>query len=473
MAPKSRAAKDTLKAKKAAAIATAESKEAEEGAAAKKKPGRPPKPKNKPGPPPPQREPDESDEEEDSKEDDTSDGVVELEWTNTLVWMMVNAVEDNEDIRGGLFPPPGSTKRKGGKPKKNALKFEDDPLYGEAFKKAITAKQQKPWWVKIKNKMKLLVDAARADIEAMGQTGAGLESADDLQPGTQLHTLWDKIEQRSPWFWKIRSFIGERPNLKPVGLGNNSTEMDTSVLLPHIDFDDFTHASSPDDTTDLPDHLTRADTGTSDTDGPGPDDQSQSFLDDDSDDEQVPDRRGKRKAPSAEPSILEPRPKKPKAPKPSISIPAPAAQSAKPLKSTSAKDKFTAVVQAEEATEQERLRLKKEKIRARKELELAKISGQAKVQIEKSKGKTQEKLAKLELARLKLEQEHQLRMAQSHYPQSSHAGPSSMGSSSLFAGNEDSFSFPQLPTFHNNSSDVGSSSASTPFAFNNHTLPGY
>jgi hypothetical protein len=79
---------------------------------------------------------------------------------------LITGIDDDADVRAGLFPPPGSIKRKGGLPKKHfqwllaQICFEEHPQYSEAFKKAITPAQQKLWWGKIKNKVKVYVFSA-------------------------------------------------------------------------------------------------------------------------------------------------------------------------------------------------------------------------------------------------------------------------------------------------------------------------
>ncbi|KAJ6536273.1 hypothetical protein B0H19DRAFT_963235 [Mycena capillaripes] len=268
----------------------------------------------------------------------------------------------------------------------------------------------------------------------MGETGAGLESADEITPGTALHTKWDEIKDDSPWFWHMRSLIGERPNLRPVGIGNNDSDMDISMLLSHGIDGEPDHTSSPDDTDDFPERL--ASTGT-DTDQYNMYDPK----DEDDSDNDGSTKRGKRKRASSSEPPPSVQVKKKTKPQPAISTPAPATLApAKLAMPTTAKDKFNVLVLAEEETAQQALGLKKDKTRARKEIE---------------KARAQEKLAKIELAKLKLQQDHELRMAQMQ-----HAGPSSMGSG--FFGSDSPFSFSGLPTL-SSSSDAGSSSATTPF----------
>ncbi|KAJ7740072.1 hypothetical protein B0H16DRAFT_1694319 [Mycena metata] len=482
-----RQAQTTKKAKDAAAVASAESKEAETAPVVKKKRGRPPKKKEEP-----LKEEGSEDDEDDEPEPEDADGVVDIErltvvrsWTPELTWTLVTALEE-EEIRAGLFPPPGAIKRKGAKSKKHwqylVAKecFEFDVKYGVAFTKAVKPKEQGFWSRKIKNKVKtyvhviLLVVAARANIQVMGQTGEGLESADDIIPGTALYTKWDAIQAHSPWFWQMRSLIGERPNLRPVGLGNNASEMDTSILTPHVDADgDVAAPSSPDDTSDLPDQLANMDT--SDTDnqfGAPAGDEDEDESDGDGGKKTAADRRAKRKrspSPSVDPIATATGRKKTK-PQPRISAPTPAVKSTatvKGTKATSTKDKFSAVVAAEEATAQELLRLKQDKNKARNKVQLAQIESATQLKLEKLRARERTKMAKITLAQTKLEHDHQRFMA----TQSSHAGPgpSSMAGSSRFGTSGDdlygfsseSSLFPDI----SGTSDAGNSSASAPFSF--------
>ncbi|KAJ6631899.1 hypothetical protein B0H10DRAFT_2206307 [Mycena sp. CBHHK59/15] len=81
----------------------------------------------------------------------------------------------------------------------------------------------------------------------------------------------------------------------------------------------------------------------------------------------------------------------------------------KPLKS---QDKFTATILAEEETAQQALRLKQEKLKAYRELTLAKIQAEKDIQLTHAQAKSDRKrdkqAAKVDLMRLRMEQEHQL-----------------------------------------------------------------
>jgi hypothetical protein len=76
---------------------------------------------------------------------------------------LVTAIEEDEDTRRSLFPPPGAPKRNGGFKKKHyhwqlAQKcFKTHPKYQKAFEKAVTSKLQDVWSGKIKNRLGVCV----------------------------------------------------------------------------------------------------------------------------------------------------------------------------------------------------------------------------------------------------------------------------------------------------------------------------
>ncbi|KAJ7480395.1 hypothetical protein B0H11DRAFT_2233290 [Mycena galericulata] len=245
----------------------------------------------------------------------------------------------------------------------------------------------------------------------MGETGAGMTTEDEILPGTELTTKWDLIKADSPWFFNVRTLIASRPNLQPVGLGNTDTDIDTSILLSTQDDD----TSSIFD--DLPDQLS--------SEGPDPELSdvpiaSEAPLDISSDsDDDIPDVLTlagiKRPAPATASKTETKRPKKKTKPAPATSIPA-AAGAVVPPKNRSAKDRCSATIVAEEETHQ------RARNDARKKVALKKIEMEGEVRLAKARSKQVEKERKLDLARLKMEQEHQFRMAQLQ----THAGPSSM-----------------------------------------------
>ncbi|KAJ7436304.1 hypothetical protein B0H11DRAFT_1998972 [Mycena galericulata] len=438
-----RAAATSEKAVNAAAIAAAEAKEAAEKTEkpAKKGRGRPKKVQ-----PAPAAETVRAEEEEkaDAVASTQEEDSIVIEWDFDLTWTLISAIEGDEDISGGLFPGVGAIKRSGGKPKTYFYHllaetlFKEHAIYADAFAKAVKPKQLEAWMTKIKNRIKTLVDRAREHIIEMGETGAGMTSKDDITPGSALMTKWDVIKKDSPWFFHVRALIASRPNLRPVGLGNNDTDIDTSILL--RTYDDDT-SSTFEDIRDLDDQLSQApDPSEELSQGPDPpegplDVNSEGPIDVNSDSDsddmpEVPTLAGakKRKAGSTKASRKETKtPAKKMKPAPATSIPA--APAAVPSKKSSAKDRFSATVVAEEETHQQMLGLKKEKNDARKEVALRKIEMEGQVRLAKERSKQAEKERKLDLARLKMEQEHQFRMAQLQ----AHAGPTSMSFSGVGA----------------------------------------
>lgn len=75
---------------------------------------------------------------------------------------MINAIEEDDDMKAKLFPPVGPNPRKqGGLPKTDfqyllAQKvFENHPQYGPVIARVKTPAQKKPWITKIKNRIKV------------------------------------------------------------------------------------------------------------------------------------------------------------------------------------------------------------------------------------------------------------------------------------------------------------------------------
>ncbi|KAJ6592762.1 hypothetical protein B0H19DRAFT_1365121 [Mycena capillaripes] len=443
MARTPRAATTTAKAKGAAAIAAAESKE---DAAKPKRAGRPRK-KREPTPEPTP----ESESEQDTGQEDV-EIVEDIDWKDEdgilLTGKLIQTIEERPLIRASLFPPVGAPKITGGKPKSDyqyelAKKlFEKHPTYKDAFAKAVTAKGKKFWYTKIKNRLETLIKKTKLHIEEMGQTGAGIETEADIMPGSSLTTKWDLIKADFPWFFRMRSLIGERPNLVPTGLGNNDSEYDVSLLL-GSERDGDSSSVAFDDTGDLPEQM------------PSPSAAATPIVldDDDSDSEppQVPTLasvkgKAKRKR-SLDLAVVDAKPEKRTKPTPGISQPAPKKTPAP--KTGTAKDKFAAAVAAEEETARESLKVKQSKLEGKKEVQLERLRLQAELKVEKERGK-------LELARLKMKQDHEMRMEKMRAGHGqSHAGPSSHRS--LYVSDSHSpFDFPILPT---PSSDSGGSAA--------------
>ncbi|KAJ7672987.1 hypothetical protein DFH06DRAFT_1173981 [Mycena polygramma] len=401
---KKRIAATSDRAKKAAIIAANEAKEE-----AEEKEKKPPVVKRGRGRPPKEKPiVVVAVEEEKSDEPDVDEKSLVVEWTKDLTWSLITGIEEDEEIRDGLYPGPGAIKRTGGKPKTHFYDalgvklFADNPAYteilaidpelSEAEQAKKKAEQRKLLAGKVKNKVKTLTDTARIHILEMGQTGAGLRSAAEIKPGSKLATQWDVIKDDFPWLFNMRDLIAARPNLKPVGLGNNDTPIDIDLLL-RTRTDDDTSSLAPDDTEDLPTQLVDSDLLS---------------IGSDSDDEiaAMPTLEGalKRKIkPEGKGNVKEAPPKKKTKPQTGTSAPAAAPVAAK--KATNAKDRFSATVLAEEETAQRALELRTAKNKAHKDVALAKINAEKEIRLAKEQSKRADKADKAALVRLRMEQE--------------------------------------------------------------------
>ncbi|KAJ7893820.1 hypothetical protein B0H14DRAFT_3427117 [Mycena olivaceomarginata] len=169
-------------------------------------------------------------------------------------------IGENALIKQVFFSPPGpnaSTKKSGGKTKVSArweicLKLlGDHPNYQEAIGTAANVpRERSPWANRIKNRLRTMGKETRAYIEIMGQTGARIECAADIDTTkensfttkwrtyspynsrTVLSPFTEEIEHECPWFFEMRELIGQRPNVVPVGLGHSSIGFDEDVMNP-------------------------------------------------------------------------------------------------------------------------------------------------------------------------------------------------------------------------------------------------
>ncbi|KAJ7835272.1 hypothetical protein B0H14DRAFT_3871181 [Mycena olivaceomarginata] len=156
---------------------------------------------------------------------------------------LLTGISENKDIKRALFPPVGpnaSTSKGGGKTKVAAqwqlciALFGDDPKYKDVIAAATTPKEQLVWANKVKNRLRIMARITRKYITEMGETGAGITCAADIDTSVtnSFTTKWQEISASCPWFFEMRELIGQRPNLIPVGLGNSESEFDVDVLNP-------------------------------------------------------------------------------------------------------------------------------------------------------------------------------------------------------------------------------------------------
>ncbi|KAJ7451322.1 hypothetical protein FB451DRAFT_1409829 [Mycena latifolia] len=114
-------------------------------------------------------------------------------------------ITEDKVIKRSLFPPCGpnaSTTQGGGKPKINAQ------------------------W-------DLMAKITRAFDNEMGETGAGIKNASEIDMSVEnsFTTKWAEILDSCPWYFDMRGLIAQRPNLVPTGVGHSSTGFKADVII--------------------------------------------------------------------------------------------------------------------------------------------------------------------------------------------------------------------------------------------------
>jgi hypothetical protein len=201
------------------------------------------------------------------------------------------------------------------------------------------------------------------------------------------------IKEGSPWFFEVRELISERPNLVPVGIGNNNSTID---MAPYIAIDD-------DDIEDLGVDLELDELGS----GLATPKSVEGSGDDSGDNDEVvegkPSISNKRKLPDANSASGNKKTK----PMPGTSTPVASGKSEKVKKT--AFDKFNEAAKAEEVTAQRALELKKARVQSTSNAKLAKIEAQKAVTMKRDE-------LKMKAREMKMRMDHELRLAQLRMP---------------------------------------------------------
>ncbi|KAJ7855260.1 hypothetical protein B0H14DRAFT_3646957 [Mycena olivaceomarginata] len=157
--------------------------------------------------------------------------------------------DELEDIKGGrtaiidLFPAAGTERihQEGRRKTKVSARWEiclkllgGPPKYQEAIAAAANVpRERSPWANRIKNRLRTMGKETRAYIEIMGQTGARIECAADIDTTkensfttkwrtyspynsrTVLSPFTEEIEHECPWFFEMRELMGSVLTLYP------------------------------------------------------------------------------------------------------------------------------------------------------------------------------------------------------------------------------------------------------------------
>ncbi|KAJ7588957.1 hypothetical protein C8J56DRAFT_1078238 [Mycena floridula] len=177
--------------------------------------------------------------ESESKKPLVQDFGVNIVWSSDLTWSLIGAIEDDIDIKQGLFPPPGQGPLKtNGKPKTDyyialaRIVFANDPVYRPEFARASKMpKGLSKWGDKVKNRLEKYV-LNKMSSSKMGETGAGIEQEEDInmEVANAFTTKWAEIKATDPWYWRLRVLIGQRPNSIPIGISSNDSAINFGVL---------------------------------------------------------------------------------------------------------------------------------------------------------------------------------------------------------------------------------------------------
>ncbi|KIM82048.1 hypothetical protein PILCRDRAFT_8279 [Piloderma croceum F 1598] len=173
----------------------------------------------------------------------------DIDWKDVaLSEALISAITNDPMIKQALFPSPGSNvsgSKGGGKPKTDfhwqlcQILFTNHETYGLALCKAeectIVKKRaawKRTWGIKIKNRLKKMGTITNGHKKTMGETGAGITRADEIDMTKENHftNKWAVIQETCPWFFEMRELIGERPNIVPSSLGNGNSGMDMSTF---------------------------------------------------------------------------------------------------------------------------------------------------------------------------------------------------------------------------------------------------
>ncbi|KAF7333257.1 hypothetical protein MSAN_02427800 [Mycena sanguinolenta] len=300
-----------------------------------------------------------------------------------------------------------------------------------------------------------MTKTTRKYITEMGETGAGIQSASEIDTSVSnaFTNKWAEISQDCPWFFDMRNLIAQRPNLVPTGVGHGGTAVDLDIIIP-------TPATTSATVTGETPLENDADAG---------DDRSSILLEgwdmspsprQSPEPEPEPEKEtSTHKTPSTHPdsepvddeethAVEDTKPAKSRPAKPSTSTPA--ATSSKPTKRTKLAD-FHKITKAEEKSRAKELEIAA--LRTRHMMKTTEVKGR--LAEKREDRKREERMAKHEMKMLKMRQQHEFRMARfGAAPASSSASRASTSQAASF------FDGPSSSTSHYASSEPPSESTS-------------
>ncbi|KAJ7872533.1 hypothetical protein B0H14DRAFT_3438924 [Mycena olivaceomarginata] len=355
-------------------------------------------------------------------------------------------ISENTSIKQSLFPPCGpnvSMAEGGGKPKVVAqwelcvLRFGEDKEFKDAIAAAADVPSERTTWsIRIKNHLCKMAQITRAYITEMGETGAGIQNAAEIDT-TQSNAFTNKwgtylsFTSKSPCTALMRNLIAERPNLIPTGLGYSTVDNEG----PDNDEDELTSQAS------VP--LEGWDKSPSPRQSPNPEGSSDDYEPSSPvASELEPVDNGKMAINETKPARKEHKaetkpkahPAKPRTSKPVVSVPAAAL---KPSKKTKLAE-FSEIVKTEEKTRQKELDLAV--LRTCQSIVATEVRGWLAERREERK--LEEKKRRWELKMMRTQNTYELHLAGINTAAHSQAAPSQF---CIFDGGRDDINLPYTP----------------------------
>ncbi|CAE6450261.1 unnamed protein product [Rhizoctonia solani] len=83
----------------------------------------------------------------------------------------------------------------------------------------------------VKNRINFLKREYRNIRNGLSETGAGLNSPDEIKESSKLRNIFDQIETDFPYYWRMRDLLFKSPAVEPELLVNPGSQIDVATIL--------------------------------------------------------------------------------------------------------------------------------------------------------------------------------------------------------------------------------------------------
>ncbi|KAG0643295.1 hypothetical protein HOY80DRAFT_1095120 [Tuber brumale] len=148
-----------------------------------------------------------------------------------LTWALIELMEQKDRYRAGIWSQPGD-KTVGKKKIHICTELAQELLGKEPRYLEYVRADPTRYGESVKQKLARLAKLYAEKKKELGQTGAGLRNADDIDStaSTKLQNLWDHVKQKCQYFYHLRDLLGERTNIGEHTRENSRTQVSTVVL---------------------------------------------------------------------------------------------------------------------------------------------------------------------------------------------------------------------------------------------------